>query len=53
MTTAIILNLVLSAVVIAVLARVMAVGYRLPGEHLPAPQSIQPRRPADRTELAA
>ncbi len=53
MTTAIILNLVFSAFVIAVLARVMSIGHRLPGEQLAAPQSIQPRRPADQTELAA
>ncbi len=53
MTTAIILNLVFAALVVAVLARVMTVGYRLPGEQLAAPRSIEPRRPADRTELAA
>lgn len=53
MTTAIILNIVFSAVVIAVLARVMMVGYRLPGEQLAAPRSIQPRPAADRTKLAA
>jgi hypothetical protein len=53
MTTAIILNLVFAAIVIAVLARVMTIGYRLPAEPLDTPRSIRPRRPLDESELAA
>ena len=54
MTTAIILNLVFTAVTIAGLAGVMAIGFRLPDAPFDTPRSIRPRRHEERAaELAA